>query len=465
MKKTRSLAQNIFWVSLGVGAFLRYLWLSDIEYKGDEIYIFERVASSLGLAGTHSEPFSWIGMKSGVGPRNPGLSVWIFLALGHIFQVTNPVELARAVVTLNLTAFIAAHFFIQKVLPKVFEEKIQDLWYWALALAAVNPFFILYQRKLWAQSVLGVFSILFLWAWFRRDTKKGAFSWGFLGAVMGQIHMSGFIYSLSFVLYDRLFKKKSGSLSSSWFQGSLLGILPMLPWIKQTLNENAQSHASFHLPIFNPHYWIVWFSEPFGLHFGKIVGLKTGGPFYRQLESLWQFPLINDSHSQYASWIGFILNASVLLIALIFAVTILIKTIASVKASTIHFKIPKSQTLQAIGIASLLYGLLLTCAVQQVHRFYLLITFPLIFVCLTYLMNWAFEKYPWKFAPILITLLALETLTSFHFLAYIHSQGGALQGDYGISFSEQVKQGKLPASGLLPESRTNPLTGSTLLRK
>lgn len=454
MQKTRSVAQKAFWAALGIGAALRFLWLSDIEYKGDEVYIFERVAASLGLSGAQAEPFSWLGMKSGVGPRNPGLSVWIFIVLGHLFQISTPVELARAVVTLNLAGFLTAHFFIQKVLK---EEKTQDLWYWGLALAAVNPFFILYQRKLWAQSVLGIFSILFLWAWFRRDTKNGAFFWGFLGAIMGQIHMSGFIYALAFILCDRALKKNSKIVthSVSWFQGSILGALPLLPWIKYALHENHASIAEtgLRLPSLNPHYWVVWASEAFGLHFGKIVGLKVGGPFYQQLKSLWQFPLLSPLQP---SWIGLLLNASVLLIALFLAVLIFIKIPRTFRA--IRLRVPRSQTLLAIGIAAAVYGLLLTASVQQVHRFYLLVTFPLIFVSTAGLICWA---YPKKAIPTFFTLIVLEALTSFHFLAYIHDRGGAPEGDYGLSFSEQVRLKKLPETGLLPEFRTNPSGGST----
>ena len=71
----------------------------------------------------------------------------------------------------------------------------RDTWLWAVALASVNPLAVLFQRKIWAQSVLPIFCVLLIAAWMRRSTRWGAFCWGLLGALLGQVHMSGFFFA------------------------------------------------------------------------------------------------------------------------------------------------------------------------------------------------------------------------------------------------------------------------------
>ena len=78
----------------------------------------------------------------------------------------------------------------------------REPWLWALSLSAVSPLAMLSQRKIWAQSMLPIFCALFLIGWLRRNRYSGACLWGFIGAILGQIHMSGFFFAAGFFFCD-----------------------------------------------------------------------------------------------------------------------------------------------------------------------------------------------------------------------------------------------------------------------
>src|SRR5437868_8153218 len=71
------LVESAFVVAaLVLGAFLRFAWLADMEYKGDERWTFERTQHVPGV-----DPWPALGMPSSVGLLNPGLSLWVFVVL------------------------------------------------------------------------------------------------------------------------------------------------------------------------------------------------------------------------------------------------------------------------------------------------------------------------------------------------------------------------------------------------
>src|SRR3954452_9971203 len=111
--------------ALVAGAALRLVWLSDMEYKTDEMYMFERLMR-VGV----SEPWPWLGVPSGVYIRNPGMSVWVFLALGKLAGAADPVALCRAVALLNVAALGALLWLSLRVVKPSEREP----WLWALAL-------------------------------------------------------------------------------------------------------------------------------------------------------------------------------------------------------------------------------------------------------------------------------------------------------------------------------------------
>ena len=93
-----------FWLAglvaaLIFGAVLRLVWVNDIEFKADEAWTFQQTRD---VARSGSIPP--LGMPCSAGFRNPGMSVWVFLALGKIAGADKPTTLARAVQILSIVA-------------------------------------------------------------------------------------------------------------------------------------------------------------------------------------------------------------------------------------------------------------------------------------------------------------------------------------------------------------------------
>src|SRR5581483_2964418 len=68
-----------------LGALLRLSFPADIEYKGDEKYMFEATQD---YRATGTLPL--LGMKSGIKLKNPGMSIWVFDVLSKISGASNP---------------------------------------------------------------------------------------------------------------------------------------------------------------------------------------------------------------------------------------------------------------------------------------------------------------------------------------------------------------------------------------
>src|SRR5262249_44569773 len=124
-------------IALVLGAGLRLVWGRDIEYKYDEAWIFEK-AVQVG----RTEPWPWLGMASSAKAPNPGLSVWVFVALSRLVSADEPPDLARAVQVLNIAALLGLVAFALRVVPSPDREP----WLAAAAFAAVNPVPVLFQR-------------------------------------------------------------------------------------------------------------------------------------------------------------------------------------------------------------------------------------------------------------------------------------------------------------------------------
>ncbi|HVW36762.1 MAG TPA: hypothetical protein VHB99_05640, partial [Pirellulales bacterium] len=237
------------------GAALRLVAAEDMEYKADESWTFERTQPS------SERPFPWIGMPSSAGMDNPGMSVWVFMALGRLFRVDDPVNLARVVQWLNVAAILLQVAFAWRFV----QWPDREFWLWSAALLCVNPLAVLFHRKIWPPSVLPIFILAFLVAWWFRERRCSAFAWGLIGAAIGQIHMGGFHFAAAAVVWTwRLGGKRTAW--KSWGAGSALGVLPMIPWIKHLIATHGSRPAANikweH--IFEAKFWLRWFSEPFG---------------------------------------------------------------------------------------------------------------------------------------------------------------------------------------------------------
>ena len=64
-----------------IGSVLRLIWIEDMEWKYDEWWMYTH-AMLAPLEGIWQS----VGMKSGAGIINPGLSVWVFSMIGYFVE-------------------------------------------------------------------------------------------------------------------------------------------------------------------------------------------------------------------------------------------------------------------------------------------------------------------------------------------------------------------------------------------
>jgi len=222
-------ASDILWQkrwALGLGAaiaagvFFRLVWLYDVEYKGDEAWSFSEVKK---YWETHT--LRTIGMPSSAGLPNAGMSLWVFVAISTILPIVDPLELTRSVQVLNIVAILFLTIFVQKSIPPHEREP----WLFSVALVSINPLAVLFSRKLWPPDIFPLFTLGLLVGWWHRGRRWGAFLWGLVGALLGQIQLAGFLFAAAFVGCTLLFNRR-GVHWLAWFVGSILGALPLMPW-------------------------------------------------------------------------------------------------------------------------------------------------------------------------------------------------------------------------------------------
>ena len=123
--------------------------------------------------------------------------------------------------------------------PRLPPDREREAWLWGLALQAVSPFAIRMSRKLWPPSLLTPL-LLVLWISHRhRQDRWGAFAWGLVGALIGQVHLSGWFVAAGLVVGTAVAEFR-GSLPRSrnwhfWLLGSALGLISAIPWARVLL--------------------------------------------------------------------------------------------------------------------------------------------------------------------------------------------------------------------------------------
>jgi hypothetical protein len=387
---------------LGVG--LRLVWPGDMEYKADEIYSFERT-QRVGV----SEPFPWTGMSNSADVPHPGMSVWVFIGLAKLVGAHDPVQLNMACMALNVFALGLLAVFIARVIPS--EER--ESWWWALALACVNPLAVLFHRKIWPPSVMPPITVALLAAWWYRDRKLGAFAFGFLAIIAAQIHPGAFFFTAGMGLWALLYDR-AGVRWLSGLAGGCLGSIPAWPWLYHLLfiaERSASAKAKWwHLVV--PKFWYYWITEPFGFDLEYSLGHNLGD-FLR-------WPIVGGHPTYFVAVLQAVLATTMIAI-----VGRWLWRVARERGWNIN-RGPSAFTLAAVVGG---YGLLLTITGLPVYRHYMIITFPLMFV---WVAQCAFAEWrPAKARAWLGTTCVAQALISVLFLAYIHAQEAPIRGDYG----------------------------------
>jgi hypothetical protein len=401
---------------LAVGAVLRLVWLDDIEYKADEEWTWRHVHA----AGT-TEPLPWVGMPTSAGPENPGMSLWVFLPLRWLGD--GPVELARGVALLSIAALVLMVVFACTVVP----ASERELWLWAAALWAVNPLSVVHHRKIWPPSTFALLATSFLICWWRRERRLSAFCWGILGSILAQINPSAGFFAAGFALLAWL-SGRSRVAWWSWFAGSALGSLPLIPWLVHISTASTQPHVTTlkWTRVLEFKFFLRWLTEPFGMGLDHALG-DDYVDFLRQ-------PVIGDL----PTWLVAFLHA----MALAIAVTIgwrLLREWRQTRPNWRDVLIPTdTQTGLICNAAMWGYGILLTLTCLPMHRQYMIIAYSveLLWVAQAAL-HWARRPEALRTGRRLLAgLVVVQLLLTVSFLQYIHVKQ-VIYGDYGVAFRAQ----------------------------
>jgi hypothetical protein len=412
---------------------LRFWRLDEMEFKVDEQWTYDRATRIPSL-----EPWPLVGMTSSAALPNPALSVLLFVGLAKAHAVRSPVDLAASVVALNVAALGLVFVFALWLV----EERERDAWRWGGVLAAVSPFAVFLQRKIWAQSSLPFFSMLFLIGWWRRETRWGALLCGFLCACLGQIHISGFFLAAAFVLWElraSRYREAPRTTNWPWFAGgALIGGVGVALWVVAMLNAvigwlgARQAGAMPDVPLLSadvrilglwPSFWLAWFQDAAGL------GLDYSlGPHY------WAFlqgPVVSGRHT----WLALIASLASAAVAARIAVPWTLALARDLRAGRLPQRLRTcSETAFTLGAALGVFGLLLTLiCVMGVNRHYLIIAYPLPWVWLSRLAL----RVP-RGRVLMTGLCVAQLVITLSFLGYIHEHQGADGGDYGRGYRWQT---------------------------
>lgn len=388
------------WLCIAVGSLLRLIWPLDFEWKFDEKWMWEHAHA----IADGREPWPWVGMPSGVGLENPGASVWPFALLAYL--TTDPSSMNFAVALLNVAALWGFALWVRHT----WSERERTLGLWGVALFAVSPMPVLFARKIWAQDVLPVLLVPWLWAHRKRHDAAGAFAWGACGALLGQVHMSGFFAAASMTLATLGFDRK-GTRWAPWFAGSALGAVPLMPWLAHVLGPAATSGSGrvWSLRFFWDAFMSTWgLSLRYSLH--KHFGEFLRGPYVFGVKT----------------WLTGFAHIALGLLAIGCAV-VLLRRLRSLELS---------RELRIYACAVIAGGLLLHAMGVRVYPHYLIVWSPLLHI----LASWVLSHKPrWLHAA-----CGLQLFITASFLWFIHVRGGAPRGDYGITYRAQSAEQRAP---------------------
>jgi len=425
-----------------IGAALRLIWLDDMEYKGDQIYIFDSCQAALAGA-----PLPELGMPSGPGLLNPGMSLWWHIAYCRAFDVRTPLALAYLSPALAVLALLLAWWFVERNIP----QPERPAWLWSIALASVSTLEVSLTRIIWSQTILPLFSVLFLWSYFRRETRVGALFWGLLGALVGQIHMSGFFFTSAFVAAERLSARRRRTRWVPWLVGTLLGALPMLPWLRYLAQQATDAHSGGRpLPkrvaeVGKLLFWLYGLSAPWGLELSYRLGFRSWLQFLAE-------PVVSGVPTYL---IGLCHVAVIALGVHVYVAAWRAPRTGPdnrVKRWLLAFRTGGlSETEHALTAGLFGMGVLLTLTTLRLHRHYLIILFPLwsVFFCML-----ALRHVP-KAPRLLASMWALSLCVTLGFLFHVHHHGGAVDQEYGTAYRHQATRprNQLAAEDTTPQSR------------
>jgi 4-amino-4-deoxy-L-arabinose transferase-like glycosyltransferase len=378
------------------GGALRLATPHDYEYKADEAAMVALVQEA-----RTTGALPWLGMPTSQGVRNPGMSVWPFVALSYVFGADG-YGLTQGVRWLNVLALAAAVAF---ALSRMGGSD-QPLWLAGLLLAAVNPLEIVLQRKLWAQSVLPIIALLVLWLWVdRKRSWRHAAGLGAGAAVLAQIHPSG-MFVVAALLGGALWDRQRREVR--WV-AAVLGFAavawPLYFWVEhlvQAISEASGDPAS-------PLSLRRWAENVVSFRYVHLLISNLSGVMMRHSlgDHFWEF-----------------VRQPVVLVAHVALVVIALVTLGRWLMNWRMTVAGETAPLLLWGLVGT--GVLMTVAGVFVQRHYYLGLFPLPYVAFALLLL----RNARSWTPV-YAVAVLQLVISAAFLLFIHENGGAPGAEFG----------------------------------
>ena len=376
------------------GSALRLATPREFEFKADEARMVELVRSARA-----SGDLPWLGMPTSQGVRNPGMSVWPFVALSHVFGADG-FGLTQSVRVLNVFALAAAIAFGLWRL----QQSDQQVWFAGVLLAAVNPIEVVLHRKLWAQSILPVLAVLVLWLWLdRKRSWRHAAGLGASAAVLMQIHPSGLFIAaalLAGALRDRQRRDVRWGAAALGFCALAW---PLYFWVEHVIGVAIDPSASGAVPVALQ----SWLTNVASFRYVHLLMSNVAGVAMRH-------SLGSHFGAFVAQPVVFVAHAALAVVALIAIGRWFLRRCPTA-----------ADELKPLLVWGLLgTGILMTVAGVFVQRHYYLGLFPLPYVAFALTLRT-------KSWMLVYVVAALQLVVSVAFLIFIHVNGGAPGAEFG----------------------------------
>jgi hypothetical protein len=346
---------------------------------------------------------------------------------------------------LNVVGLLGFAGAIRAYLP----AREREPWIWGLALQAVSPFAIRLSRKIWPPSTLTP-CLLLLWISHQyRQARWGAFAWGLVGALIGQVHLSGWFVAAGLVAGTVVAEFRGGLPRSRywhwWLFGTVLGLTIAIPWARALPRSTPSAPAG---PTA-----IVIRDRVLGYLYGIAAGTSSAFPFQvlglgydtREFEV---GPIIDGLWTHFTEALGayfilaFVLRIVVRLIGAIVAPGLgrawqmIAKRVGwsrngntSVAGPPAHANREYSSTGFYLWSTIAIPGVIFLVAADVYFYHYYFVFCPFLFVLAAMCML------PWR--RVLLGLVVAQALLSYAFLSYIHHKGGTSRGEYGLTYARQ----------------------------
>jgi hypothetical protein len=384
-----------------------------MEWKDDE-----KIMYTMAHKAVDEGTFPVAGMRSGGGIVNLGMSVGVFAFIAMITK--DPVSMNRVVQSLNVLSILC---FLIFVFLKV-EKAEREIWLFGIALAAISPLAVIFSRKIWAQDILPIISFIVILSNAYRGKKWGAFLWGLSGALIGQIHMSGFFFAGGLFIFTLLYDHFNNIKFkwAYWLAGSFIGSLTLIPWILFMLNNPQISRQSL-LNILQFNFYIYWFIDSQGLN----VYYSLRKDFWEYIKEPYLFEI-----PTYLSAIAHLFLVTVSVFTITRIVNIVKTTFNQIRHHTFLTKTFTNISLTRFYLSSILLGLgvLMTLSGTTINPHYLICAFPFQYIFLAKVLE--------KQKKILKSVIIAQMVITITFLVFIHKNNGAIQGDYGKAYHSQT---------------------------